>query len=155
MQLAVVKEGWRHSTDPASKARVREALNAGLSSLPEYPPPLSPEQLGGQYHQRAWEDQRKSGIMSGYGAGQMQSQPTGYGGGGGMQSQPTGYGGGYGGGMQPQQTGYGGAGGYGGQQQQGYQSQQTGFGGVQPQQTGYGAFGGQQQGYPGGGQYYG
>lgn len=29
-----VKTGWKHSTDPASKARVREALNAGLSAMP-------------------------------------------------------------------------------------------------------------------------
>uniref|UniRef100_A0A0K3CF78 FGENESH: predicted gene_6.10 protein n=1 Tax=Rhodotorula toruloides TaxID=5286 RepID=A0A0K3CF78_RHOTO len=34
MQLGEVKAGWRHSTDAASKSRVREALNAGLSSLP-------------------------------------------------------------------------------------------------------------------------
>ena len=39
-QLREVQEGYRHSTDPASKSRVRDALNAGLRSLPEFPPPL-------------------------------------------------------------------------------------------------------------------
>ncbi|CAE6394738.1 unnamed protein product [Rhizoctonia solani] len=39
-QLKEVQSGYRHSTDPASKNRVRDALNAGLRSLPEYPPPL-------------------------------------------------------------------------------------------------------------------
>jgi len=34
MQMNEVKSGWKHSTDPASKARVREALNAGLSAMP-------------------------------------------------------------------------------------------------------------------------
>ncbi|KAG8681415.1 hypothetical protein FRC09_017504, partial [Ceratobasidium sp. 395] len=39
-QLREVQSGYRHSTDPASKHRVREALNAGLKTLPEFPPPL-------------------------------------------------------------------------------------------------------------------
>ncbi|KAF8759853.1 hypothetical protein RHS01_01672 [Rhizoctonia solani] len=39
-QLKEVLSGYRHSTDPASKHRVRDALNAGLRSLPEYPSPL-------------------------------------------------------------------------------------------------------------------
>ncbi|CUA69397.1 hypothetical protein RSOLAG22IIIB_03922 [Rhizoctonia solani] len=39
-QLREVQSGYRHSTDPASKSRVRDALNAGFRSLPEYPPPL-------------------------------------------------------------------------------------------------------------------
>ncbi|QRV87527.1 hypothetical protein RhiJN_15545 [Ceratobasidium sp. AG-Ba] len=39
-QLQEVQSGYRHSTDPASKNRVREALNAGLKMLPEFPPPL-------------------------------------------------------------------------------------------------------------------
>ncbi|GAA5944846.1 hypothetical protein JCM3775_003535 [Rhodotorula graminis] len=145
MQLGEVQSGWRHSTDAASKARVREALNAGITSLPEYPPPVSPHELGGSFiHQAA-----KQGIMSQYGQPQ-QPQMTGY-----QQPQQTGYGaaggGGAYGGMQP---------GYGGQQQQGaggmyQQGQPTGYGGgaggygMQPQQTGYG----QQYGQHGGGGY--
>ncbi|KAH7343523.1 hypothetical protein B0J17DRAFT_642671 [Rhizoctonia solani] len=39
-QLREVQSGYRHSTDPASKSRVRDALNAGFRSLPDYPPPL-------------------------------------------------------------------------------------------------------------------
>lgn len=38
-QLKEVLEGYRQSTDMASKRRVREAVNAALRSLPEYPPP--------------------------------------------------------------------------------------------------------------------
>ncbi|KAK4056943.1 hypothetical protein OIO90_001843 [Microbotryomycetes sp. JL221] len=131
MQLAEVKEGWRHSTDAASKARVREALNAGLASLPEYPPALQPEQLGGAFHQRAYEDHRKQSIMSSFSTGpsnnfgQQQQQP-----------QQQSFAPGMGMSMQPQQTGY-----YGQQQQQ----QQPMYG----QQTGYGAgIGMQQTGYP-------
>ena len=37
-QLKEVLDGYRHSTDTASKRRVREAMNAALRSLPEYPP---------------------------------------------------------------------------------------------------------------------
>ncbi|POY73149.1 hypothetical protein BMF94_3779 [Rhodotorula taiwanensis] len=160
MQLDEVKTGWRHSTDTASKARVREALNAGLSSLPSYPSPVHPSQLGGSFnHQLA-----KDSIMSQYGGAggqQQQQQPQqGY-----MQSQQTGFG--YGGmqggqmqmgmGMQPQMTGYGGSGmGMG----MGMQPQMTGFGGgaAMPQQqqhqqmTGFG--GGAGGGYGGGGGYY-
>ncbi|BGP18368.1 hypothetical protein JCM10213_000373 [Rhodosporidiobolus nylandii] len=133
MQLNEVKTGWRHSTDPASKARVREALNAGLSSLPEYPSPLHPQDLGGAFYRQAEDSYRKSGIMAQFSA----PPPPQQGGYGGMQPQQTGYGygyagqqqqqQGYGGGMQPQMTGYlpqqqtgfygaAGAGGYGGQQ---------------------------------------
>ncbi|GAA5859485.1 hypothetical protein JCM1840_004636 [Sporobolomyces johnsonii] len=155
MQLNEVKSGWRHSTDAASKARVREALNAGLSSLPDYPPPVAPEQLGGAFYRQASESYRKQSILSQFNApsqpqyGGLQPQPTGYG----MQPQPTGYGGG----MQPQQTGYG-MGmqqtGYGGMGGMGMQPQPTGF--VQPQQTGYygGGAGGMGGGY-GQQQYYG
>ncbi|GAA5960410.1 hypothetical protein JCM8115_001172 [Rhodotorula mucilaginosa] len=160
MQLDEVKTGWRHSTDVASKARVREALNAGLSSLPAYPAPLNPSQLGGSFVHHA----QKDAIMaqySGYyqqqpqqpggaflqpqatGYQQQQPQMTGYssGMGMGMQPQMTGYGGGAGGmgmgmGMQPQMTGYGGGGGTG---TMGYGQQQQPLGG------GYG--GGQQQYY--------
>jgi len=39
-QLREVLSGYRHSTDPASKGRVREALNAGLKMLPEFPTAL-------------------------------------------------------------------------------------------------------------------
>ncbi|KAG8745788.1 hypothetical protein FRC10_007050 [Ceratobasidium sp. 414] len=39
-QLREVQSGYRQSTDPASKRRVREALNAGLKTLPEFPQPL-------------------------------------------------------------------------------------------------------------------
>ncbi|KAK4052504.1 hypothetical protein OIV83_002306 [Microbotryomycetes sp. JL201] len=157
MQLAEVKEGWRHSTDAASKARVREALNAGLASLPEYPPALTPEQLGGAFYQRAYEDHRKQSIMSSFNTGpQQQPQQTGYGqqqpqhfGSGGVMSQPTGFAGGMGMSMQPQQTGY--------YQQTGYMhSQPTGYGGFAQQQTGYqggGTFGGQ-QGFGGGQGFY-
>ncbi|GAA5985933.1 hypothetical protein JCM10908_006338 [Rhodotorula pacifica] len=140
MQLDEVKSGWRHSTDVASKARVREALNAGLSSLPPYPAPLNPSQLGGSFIHHA----QKETIMAqytGFGQPQQQQQPqqTGY-----QQPQMTGYGGGgggygMGGGMQQQQqmTGYGsGMGGMGG------------MGGMQPQMTGYGNGGG--MGYGGG-----
>ncbi|GAA6023337.1 hypothetical protein JCM10207_005751 [Rhodosporidiobolus poonsookiae] len=124
MQLNEVKEGWRHSTDVASKARVREALNAGLSSLPEYPPPIHPHELGGAFARQADDTFRKSSIMSQFSAPQQAFQPqqTGYGGGG-MQ-------------MQPQQTGYGGGYGGGGQGMSGY---------IPQQQTGF---------YPGGGQFY-
>ncbi|BGP01937.1 hypothetical protein RTBOTA2_005298 [Rhodotorula toruloides] len=124
MQLGEVKAGWRHSTDAASKSRVREALNAGLSSLPPYPTPLPPQALGGSFALSA----TKQHILSQYGQPQqqqVQGQMTGmgyyaggaggYGGGGGMMPQQTGYGGMGGGmGMVPQQTGYGGGnGGYG------------------------------------------
>ncbi|KDE04007.1 hypothetical protein MVLG_05509 [Microbotryum lychnidis-dioicae p1A1 Lamole] len=125
-QLAEVKDTWRHSADAASKARVREALNAGLNSLPEYPAPLSPEQVGGAFYRRAAEEYRKQNIMSGYqqpqmtGHPQQQMQPQQYG----IQAQPTGY-------YPPQQQ----------QQQGGYlQTQQTGF-------YGGGGGGGYQQGY--------
>ncbi|GAA5893621.1 hypothetical protein JCM6882_007863 [Rhodosporidiobolus microsporus] len=150
MQLDEVKTGWRHSTDAASKARVREALNAGLSSLPEYPPPLHPSELGGAFHRQAEQSWQKNSIMSQFSAGpsssyqQQQPQQTGY--------QQQGYGGG--GMMQPQQTGYGGGGGYGGMQQQmqpqmtGYMpQQQTGFGGQGGYGAGMGGYGGQQGGY--------
>ncbi|GAA5936748.1 hypothetical protein JCM1841_001986 [Sporobolomyces salmonicolor] len=155
MQLNEVKSGWRHSTDAASKARVREALNAGLSSLPDYPPPVSPEQLGGAFYRQASESYRKQSILSQFNApsqpqyGAQQPQPTGYG----IQPQPTGYGGG----LQPQQTGYG-MGmqqtGYGGMGGMGMQPQPTGY--VQPQQTGYygGGAGGMGGGY-GSQQYFG
>ncbi|GAA5903521.1 hypothetical protein JCM5296_006848 [Sporobolomyces johnsonii] len=153
MQLNEVKSGWRHSTDAASKARVREALNAGLSSLPDYPPPVAPEQLGGAFYRQASESYRKQSILSQFNSqpqyGGLQPQSTGYG----MQPQPTGYGGG----LQPQQTGYG-MGmqqtGYGGMGGMGMQPQPTGF--VQPQQTGYygGGAGGMGGGY-GQQQYYG
>ncbi|GAA5856988.1 hypothetical protein JCM8547_008497 [Rhodosporidiobolus lusitaniae] len=152
MQLSEVKSGWRHSTDAASKARVREALNAGLSSLPEYPQPLSPSSLGGAFHDAS----RKSGIMAQFGASQQPQYPqqTGY-----MQPQQTGFSqqqqqqylqqAGY---MQPQQTGFGGYGGGGmgmGVQQQ-MQPQMTGYMPQQQQQTGYNPYGQQQ----GGGGYY-
>ncbi|KAI0049753.1 hypothetical protein FA95DRAFT_1588044 [Auriscalpium vulgare] len=38
LQLSEVKEGYRHSGDLASKRRVREASNAALTGLPDYPP---------------------------------------------------------------------------------------------------------------------
>jgi len=38
-QLKEVLDGYRQSADMASKRRVREAMNAALRSLPEYPPP--------------------------------------------------------------------------------------------------------------------
>ncbi|GAA5863652.1 hypothetical protein JCM3774_001203 [Rhodotorula dairenensis] len=169
MQLDEVKTGWRHSTDVASKARVREALNAGLSSLPSYPAPLSPSQLGGSFIHHA----QKEGIMAQYTGyqppqgGLLQPQQTGY-----QQQQQqmmTGYGGGGGGGgyspvppapvggMQPHMMGYGGPGGGGGG---GGTPVPTGMGmGMQPQMTGYGTgYGGQpsqpQGGYGGGGPYY-
>jgi hypothetical protein len=37
IQLSEVHTGYRHSTDPASKRRVREALNASLRALPDWP----------------------------------------------------------------------------------------------------------------------
>ncbi|SCZ89362.1 BZ3500_MvSof-1268-A1-R1_Chr1-1g01132 [Microbotryum saponariae] len=129
-QLAEVKDTWRQSADAASqvlprKARVREALNAGLNSLPEYPAPLSPEQVGGAFYRRAAEEYRKQNIMSGYqqpqmtGHPQQHMQPQQYG----IQAQPTGY-------YPPQQQ----------QQPGGYlQTQPTGFYG--------GGGGGYQQGY--------
>ncbi|BGP33967.1 hypothetical protein JCM10296v2_005776 [Rhodotorula toruloides] len=134
MQLGEVKAGWRHSTDAASKSRVREALNAGLSSLPAYPSPLPPQALGGSFALSA----TKQHILSQYNPPQAQQpQMTGfYGGGGmGMQAQQAGYGG-----MQPQQTGYAGMG---------------GIGGMMPQQTGYGGgFGGAYGAGGGGAGYY-
>ncbi|SCV71415.1 BQ2448_3003 [Microbotryum intermedium] len=119
-QLAEVKD---------TKARVREALNAGLNSLPEYPAPLSPEQVGGAFHRRAEEEYRKQTIMSGYqqpqmtGYPQQQQQPQ-------HQMQPQ-----YG--MPSQRTGY-----YPPQQQQ-----QAGY--MQTQPSGFygGSGGGYQQGY--------
>lgn len=36
-QLKEVRETWRQSSDPSSKRRVREACNAALSSLPNWP----------------------------------------------------------------------------------------------------------------------
>ncbi|GAA6038434.1 hypothetical protein JCM8097_007650 [Rhodosporidiobolus ruineniae] len=157
MQVDEVKSGWRHSTDAASKARVREALNAGLSALPDYPLPLSPSQLGGSFHQSA----TKSSIMSQFASAApnaqyyqpLQAQVTGFGGGGYGGAGGYGGGSGFGGGMQPQPTGYG------QQMGMGY-----GGGGMQPQMTGYmpqqqtGFYpGGQQQGgggYGGQGGYY-
>jgi len=38
-QMREVVGGYRHSADTASKRRVREAMNAALRGLPEYPPP--------------------------------------------------------------------------------------------------------------------
>jgi len=38
-QLKEVLDGYRQSADMASKRRVREAMNAALRSIPEYPPP--------------------------------------------------------------------------------------------------------------------
>ncbi|GAA5989917.1 hypothetical protein JCM11641_002810 [Rhodosporidiobolus odoratus] len=137
MQLAEVQQGWRHSTDPASKARVREALNAGLSSLPEYPPPVLPQELGGAFYRRAEDSYRKSTIMSQYSASQQQPQYQ-------IQPQATGFGG-FHGGVSNQPTGYGG---YPQQQQQ-----QTELGGLQPQMTGY--IPQQQTGYYSGGAYAG
>ncbi|GAA5906739.1 uncharacterized protein JCM6883_005674 [Sporobolomyces salmoneus] len=104
MQMNEVKSGWKHSTDSASKARVREALNAGLSAMPEYPPPINPEQLGGSFHQNAVQNYQKSSIMGQYNAptagnfyqGHLQPQQTGY----------NAYGYGYGG-YQPQSSQYG------------------------------------------------
>ncbi|KAK4703730.1 hypothetical protein P7C70_g2485, partial [Phenoliferia sp. Uapishka_3] len=137
LQISEVKEGWRHSTDVSSKARVRESLNSGLNSLPDFPTALAPENLGGIYAQRATEDYRKQSILSNFNTPQQQgfaplyAQPTGY---PGMAPQQTGYP--QQGGMVPQQTGYP-------QQQGSYMGQQqTGF---------YGRGGGYQQG----GQYYG
>ncbi|KAM0753223.1 hypothetical protein T439DRAFT_323859 [Meredithblackwellia eburnea MCA 4105] len=130
LQISEVKQGWRHSTDPASKARVREALNAGLNSLPEFPTALQPEQLGGIFAQRATDEFRKNQILANFNTPQQQgfaplfAQPTGYpGAGGGYQQQ------------QPQTTmGYG-------VQQQGYvQAQPTGFYGGYPQQGGGGHY---------------
>ncbi|KAM0790560.1 hypothetical protein ACM66B_004429 [Microbotryomycetes sp. NB124-2] len=164
MQLAEVKEGWRHSTDAASKARVREALNAGLASLPEYPPALTAEQLGGAFYQRAYEDHRKQSIMSSFSTSQpqmgysQQQQPQ-YNSTGGLMSQPTGYANGMNMSMQPQQTGYNYQSPQLQQQGGGYmQSQPTGYAGsafgIQQQQTGYG--GGQfgQQGFGGAQGFY-
>ncbi|KAJ8292915.1 hypothetical protein OF846_003639 [Rhodotorula toruloides] len=121
MQLGEVKAGWRHSTDAASKSRVREALNAGLSSLPPYPSPLPPAALGGSFALSATKQhilsqygqpQAQQGQMTGMGMGYYAGGAGGYGGGMGMQPQQTGYAGMGGmGGMMPQQTGYGG--GYG------------------------------------------
>jgi len=37
-QIKEVLQGYRHSTDIASKRRVREAMNAALQSLPDWPP---------------------------------------------------------------------------------------------------------------------
>ncbi|BGO93517.1 hypothetical protein NBRC10512_007471 [Rhodotorula toruloides] len=121
MQLGEVKAGWRHSTDAASKSRVREALNAGLSSLPPYPSPLPPQALGGSFALSATKQhilsqygqpQAQQGQMTGMGMGCYAGGAGGYGGGMGMQPQQTGYAGMGGmGGMMPQQTGYGG--GYG------------------------------------------
>ncbi|EJD48902.1 hypothetical protein AURDEDRAFT_161839 [Auricularia subglabra TFB-10046 SS5] len=39
-QMKEVLEGYNQSSDPASKRRVREFMNAGLSSLPEWPPQM-------------------------------------------------------------------------------------------------------------------
>jgi len=39
-QLEEVYSGYRHSSDTLSRSRVREALNAGLNSLPEWPEEL-------------------------------------------------------------------------------------------------------------------
>lgn len=39
-QIKEVLEGYKQSSDPASKRRVREFMNAGLSSLPDWPPQM-------------------------------------------------------------------------------------------------------------------
>lgn len=89
---------------------MREALNAGLSGLPEYPPALSPEQLGGTFYKRQVEEQQKNYIMSGYNnSQQLAPQQTGYP----IQMQQTGF-------YQQQQP----------QQAQFQQQQQTGYYGV-------------------------
>ena len=37
-QMTEVQGSYRHSTDAASKRRVREATNAALTNLPDWPP---------------------------------------------------------------------------------------------------------------------
>lgn len=67
---------------------MREALNAGINSLPDFPQPLDLATL--QPAQQQAQDYRKQTIMSSFGQQQqLQQQPTSYG-------QPLGY----------QQTGY-------------------------------------------------
>jgi len=40
-QLQEVFNGYRQSSDPGSKRRVREACNAAIAGLPDWPSPLS------------------------------------------------------------------------------------------------------------------
>ncbi|KAF8343053.1 uncharacterized protein EI90DRAFT_3285080 [Cantharellus anzutake] len=102
LQLEEVQSGYRHSSDTASRSRVRQALNAGLRSLPEWPEEL----------------QTSAGVTVAYTNPQPQqssilAQPTGYVTGGG--NQPGGFGSLYQqqqqlqqiGWQQPQQYGYG------------------------------------------------
>lgn len=91
-QLKEAQEGWRHSTDAASKRRVREQLNSSLRSLPDWPEVLDAQRLAEQANNPPPPQPQ-----------QQQPQPTGY---GAMQPQPTGYGQQPSYGMQPQQTGY-------------------------------------------------
>jgi len=90
-QLREVESGYRHSSDAASKSRVREALNAGLRALPEWPEELqtsagvtvayaNPGQYGyqqqqpqPQQYQPAQQQQFQQQQLS-----QLASQPTGY-----------------------------------------------------------------------------
>jgi len=90
-QLSEVESGYRHSSDAASRSRVREALNAGLRALPEWPEELqtsagvtvayaNPGQYGyqqqqpqpQQYQPAQQQFQQQQQLF------QLPSQPTGY-----------------------------------------------------------------------------
>lgn len=116
-QLKEAETGYRHSSDAASRARVREHLNAGLRALPEWPEDL---QTSNGTTMQAPPPPMQIAASTGYGGG--------FGGGGGGFQQPQQ--------QQPQFTGWNGAGGGAGggmyqpqqpQQQQSYMG--MGYGG--------------------------
>jgi len=135
LQIKEVFESYRHSADSFSRTQVRQAMNEGLSILPDWPLTLqAPPKLTDSNQQQAPQQQQQ------YQQQQQQSQPQ-------YQQQPPqqqSYQQGYQQQQQPQQqmmyaqqTGYpgGGGGGFQQQQQQPYQQQ--------PQMTGM--YGQQQQ----------
>jgi hypothetical protein len=111
-QLTEAQTGWRHSTDTASKRRVREQLNASLRSLPDWPEILDAQRLAEQAKEGQQQQQQQPGPPQ-----QQYPQQTGY-----VQPQATGYPGQGQYGMQPQQTGY----------QQGYPGSANPYGQQQP-----------------------
>ena len=104
-----MQSGYRHSADQASKNRVREALNAGLRALPEWPEELqttSGQTVGYNNNNQQQQQQPQPGPQfqqqSGGYVGMQVPQQTGYSqqwNGNGLPNQGQGWG------MQQQYTG--------------------------------------------------
>jgi hypothetical protein len=142
-QMIEVRDSYRHSTDPASRGRVRSAINDGIRGLPDWPKKLEEQereilQLGEQIRSgqvqvpSVNQPNQNQGLFDGsINQGYQSLQPQ-------QQQQ-------WGGFSQPQPS-------YGIQQQQPQfqQPQPTGFYPTQQQQfgsTGYGGGWGVNQGY--------